>query len=256
MLADIHCHLDFPDFEKDLDSVIGRAEKAGVVSIVSAGINPGSNRKTLEIAKKYPLVKAALGIYPSDALKMKDSDIDSEIGFIRESKPFAIGEVGLDRTYPEMERQKKILEKLIMLAKELDIPLIVHSRKAEKEVFDILSSMNAEKVIVHCFMGKLSTAKKIMEKGWMLSVPCIVETSSQFQEMVKAINATHLLTETDAPFLSAVKGRRNEPAFVKESIVKIAEIKGVSAEEIEKMVFMNYQKLFMKGQIRKNPFSL
>ncbi|MBU2637713.1 MAG: TatD family hydrolase [Nanoarchaeota archaeon] len=248
MLIDIHCHLDFKDFEKDLDSVIERAGKAGVKAIISAGVNTESNRKTLAIAKKYPLVKAALGIYPSDALKMKDSEIDKEIAFIKKSKPFAIGEVGLDGTYPEMEKQKIVFKKFIELAKELDVPLIVHSRKAEEEVFDMLSAMNAKKVVVHCFMGKLSLAKKIREKGWMLSVPCIVENSTQFQEMVKEINATHLLTETDAPFLAAEKGKRNEPAFVKQSVAEIAGIKGVSAEEMEKMVFMNYQKMFMAGK--------
>lgn len=244
MLVDIHCHLDFKDFEKDLDKVIERAEKAGIKTIISAGINPESNRKTLEIAKKYPLVKAALGIYPSDALKMSDADIDKEIEFIRKSKPAAIGEVGLDGTYPGMERQKKIFAKFAGLAKELDIPIIVHSRKAEQEVFDELCAMDAKKAIVHCFMGKLSLAKKIIEKKWMLSVPCIIENSSQFQEMVKEINATYLLTETDAPFLSAERGKRNEPAFVKKSVAKIAEIKGVSAEEMEKMIFMNYRRIF------------
>ncbi|HII15764.1 MAG TPA: TatD family hydrolase [Nanoarchaeota archaeon] len=247
MLIDVHSHLDFPDFEKDFDKVLERAKEAGVFAIISAGVNPESNRKVLEIAGKYPIVKPALGIYPSDALKMSDSEIENEIGFIRKSGPFAVSEVGLDGTYPEMEKQKLVFEKFIMLAKELDVPLIVHSRKAESETVEMLARLEAKKVVVHCFMGKLSIAKQIEDNGWLFSVPCIIQTSSQFQELVKKVKSTHLLTETDAPLLSAVKGKRNEPAFAADTIKKMAEIKGVAKEEMEKMVFMNYQRLFMGG---------
>lgn len=244
MLADVHCHLDFPDFEMDLDSVIERAEKAGVVAIITAGINPETNRKALEIARKFLIVKAALGIYPQYAVEMSEEAVKQEIAFIKKQKPFTISEVGLDATYSEMEKQKKVFKQMISLAKELDIPLVVHSRKAEKEVFDVLVSMNAKKVVVHCFNGKLSLAKEMEAAGFFFSIPAIVSHATQFKELVKAVSSSHLLTETDAPFLSAVKGERNEPASVKATAAAIAEIKGVSAEEMENMLFSNYQKLF------------
>lgn len=245
MLIDVHCHLDFPAFEKDLDSVIERAGKAGVISIITAGTNPETNRKTLEIAKKYPLVKAALGIYPQYAAEMSDEDVEKEIEFIRKSKPYAISEVGLDATYPEIEKQKKVFEKMILLAKELNVPIIVHSRKAEKEAYEMLISNNARKVVVHCFNGKLSLAKEMEANGFFFSIPAIISHASQFRELAKAVNSTHLLTETDAPFLSAVKGERNEPAAVKGIVDVIAEIKHVETEEMAKIIFSNYQKLFM-----------
>ncbi|MDI6738626.1 MAG: TatD family hydrolase [Nanoarchaeota archaeon] len=246
MLADVHCHLDFPDFEKDLDSVIERAKKAGVVAIITAGLNPETNRKALEIAGRFPIVKAALGIYPQYAAEMSEEAVEKEIAFIKKQKPFAISEIGLDGTYPDMEKQKEVFRQMIALAKELKIPLVVHSRKAEKEVFEVLVSMNAGKVVVHCFNGKLSLAKEMQAAGFFFSIPAIVSHATQFKELVKAINSTHLLTETDAPFLSAVKGEKNEPASVKQTAAEIASIKGVSAEEMEKMIFSNYQKLFMK----------
>ncbi|MDD4877831.1 MAG: TatD family hydrolase [Candidatus Nanoarchaeia archaeon] len=246
MLADIHCHLDFPDFEKDLDSVIERAEKAGVVSIVTAGLNNVTNAKALEISKKYPAVKAALGIYPEFAAQMGEEAVKQEIEFIRKQKPFAVSEVGLDATYPDMEKQKEVFKQMVSLAKDLKIPLIVHSRGAEKEVFDVLKEMNARKVVVHCFSGKLSLAKQMEKEGYFFSIPAIVSYSSQFRELVKTISSSHLLTETDAPFLSAVKGERNEPASVKQTAAVIASIKGVSAEEMENMLFSNFQKLFMQ----------
>ena len=245
MLIDIHCHLDFPDFEKDLHSVIERAKEAGVVSIITAGTNPETNRKALEIAKKYPIVKAALGIYPQYAVEMSGEAVEKEIEFIRKSKPFAISEVGLDATYPEMEKQKQVFEKMISLAEKLNVPLIVHSRKAEKEVFEMLSSNDAKKVVVHCFNGKLSLAKEMEAAGYFFSIPAIISHASQFKELAKAINSTHLLTETDAPFLSAVKGERNEPAAVKGIVDVISGIKHIEAEEMAKIIFSNYQKLFM-----------
>lgn len=246
MLIDIHCHLDFPDFEKDLDSVIERAKKAGVVVIITAGLNPETNRKALEIAGKYSIVKAALGIYPQYAAEMSDDDVEKEIDFIRKSKPYAISEVGLDATYPEMEKQKKVFEKMIALAKELNIPIIVHSRKAEKEACEMLISNNARKVVVHCFNGKLSLAKEMEAKGFFFSIPAIISHASQFRELAKAVNSMHLLTETDAPFLSAVKGERNEPSAVKGIVDEISGIKRVEAEEMAKIIFSNYQKLFMQ----------
>ena len=135
---------------------------------------------------------------------------------------------------------------MIALAKELNIPLIVHSRKAEKEACEMLISNNARKVVIHCFNGKLSLAKEMEAKGFFFSIPAIISHASQFKELVKAVNSTHLLTETDAPFLSAVKGERNEPSAVKEIVDEISEIKRVEAEEMAKIIFSNYQKLFMQ----------
>jgi len=244
MLVDVHCHLDDAQFN-DLDEVIERAKKAGVVAIINNGINKHSNRKALELASKYDIVKPALGFYPHVALKKNDRQINAEIDFIRKQKPVAIGEVGLDLyRFDELERQKSMFKKFIELAKELDIPLIVHSRKAEKEVFDMLSKAKAKKVVMHCFNGSLKLAAEIEKKGWYLSIPPMIVYATHFQELVRRVSSNYLLTETDSPYLGPEKGKRNEPANVRESLRMIAKIKGIEPEEAEKIVFMNYKRLF------------
>lgn len=245
MLVDIHAHLDFKDFENDLDNVIGNASKAGVVYIINNGTGPETNKKTLELSKTYKLIKPALGIYPTDAVKLSEEELDNEFRFIEKSKPVALGEVGLDlKELPDLKKQKEVFERFIKLSEKLKIPLIVHSRKAEQEAFDILESSNAKLVNFHCFSGKLSLAKKIEDQGWYLSIPPNIVFSEHFQTLVKTISLSHLMTETDSPFLSNTKGGRNEPANVAFTVKKIAELKGLDPNETENNIFMNFQRLF------------
>lgn len=249
ILTDVHAHLDLIN---RLDKVIYRAKKAGVKAIITAGVNPETNKKTLEISEKYDIVKAALGIYPIDALSRETNkpnifDVDKEIDFIRKNKDkiIGVGEVGLDyKTGENKEQQKEVFVKMIELAVELDKPLIVHSRQAEEDVVEILERFDFKKIIMHCFNGNKKLVKKIIENNWFFSVPCNIVKSFQLQYIVKETNLSKLLTETDAPFLSPYPGRQNEPAFVKETIKKIAEIKGLDEEEVSNIIFMNYKNLF------------
>lgn len=249
ILIDVHCHLDLLD---DLDSVILRAKKAGVKVIVFNGINAKSNLKVLEISEKYDIVKAALGIYPPEALLKEenieqDFDIDSEIKFIRDNKDkiIAIGEIGLDySTDADKTEQKELFRKMIRLGLKLDKPLIVHSRKAEEDVIKILEEEKAKKVVLHCFSGRKSLIKKADSLGYYFSIPTNIVRAENFQSMVKEVNINQLLTETDAPYLSPFKGKKNEPSFVIEAVKKIASIKGFEVEEVANNIFMNYQRLF------------
>ena len=122
--------------------------------------------------------------------------------------------------------------------------MIIHSRKAEKEVLDVLEEMHAKKVILHCFTGKLKLVERAGKLGYTFSIPPIIHHAQQFQELVKKISITKLLTETDAPFLSPKKGERNEPAYVSITVQKIAEIKGMDVKEVEHSIYQNYQGLF------------
>jgi len=247
MLVDIHAHLDYKEFDNDRDAVIKRAQKAGIVAIINNGINPQTNRKTLELAAKYPLVKPALGIYPSEAVKLNHEQLDKEFRFIEKSKPVALGEVGLDlKEVSELKVQKEVFERFIKLSEKMGIPLIVHSRKAEQEVFDCLVSSDAKQVDFHCFSGKLALARKIEDNGWHLSIPPNISHATHFQEIVKQVSLSHLLTETDSPFLSNAKGSRNEPANVAFAVKKIAELKGLDCLETENNLFMNFSRLFKK----------
>lgn len=256
LLVDVHCHLDLLE---DIDSVIERARSSGVKAIIAAGVDPSSNRKVLALAGRFPVVKASLGIYPVDALQnevvsgefcsdIKSFDVEAELEFIRQNseKIIAVGEAGLDyKTGKNHAEQQSLFEKQILLAKSLDKPIIVHSRNAEAECVEVLESIGFRKVLLHCFCGSKALFKRAYSNGWYFSVPTNVVRSEQFQEMVKYVDISRLLTETDSPYLSPFRGQRNEPAFVIEAVKKIAEIKGMDPIEVEKIIFMNYERLFL-----------
>jgi len=261
MLIDIHSHLDHCYFDDDLDKVISNAKKAKVKVILTAGINPEKNRISLELAEKYDIVKACLGIHPiqydnneSNTQKnknnnLKDIDIDKEIKFIEKNKNnvIAIGEVGLDYHWDKdnKKEQQVLLEKMISLAEKLNKPIIVHSRKAEQDCIDMLRSSKLKKIIMHCFTGKKSLVKEIVDNGWFITAPTCIVRSTQFQENVKLAPINQIFCETDAPYLTPFKDKRNESAFIVEAYKKLAEIKKMELKEVVNNIWMNYQKKFM-----------
>jgi len=244
MLIDVHTHLDFPDFKKDLDKVISRCKNFAV--IISNGTDPESNRKVLELSKKFKLIKPALGFYPTDIERATEKEIDKEIEFIKTQKPIAIGEVGLDYFVGKNpEKQKKAFKKFIKLAENLNIPIIVHSRNAEQDTLNVLEESKYKKVIMHCFSGNAEQTKKASDFGYYFSIPTSIVRNKSFKKLVKRIDIKNILTETDAPFLSPYEDKkRNEPSFIKESIKKISEIKKISPKKIEKKIYENYKRMF------------
>jgi len=263
MLIDIHSHLDHCYFKDDLDKVIENAKKANVKVILTAGINPEKNKESLEIAKKYDIVKPCLGIYPiqndnnelnneknknNKNLKENKIDIDKEIKFIEKNKKniVAIGEVGLDYFWVKdnIKEQKELFQKMISLAEKLKKPIIVHSRKAEKDTIEKLQSSKLKKIIMHCFTGKKSLVNEIVNNGWFLTAPTCITRSTQFQENIKLTPINQLFCETDAPYLTPFKDKRNEPAFVIEAYKKLADIKGMELKEVVNNIYMNFQNIF------------
>ncbi|MBI4159342.1 TatD family hydrolase [Candidatus Woesearchaeota archaeon] len=244
MLVDVHCHLDHELFSKDIDEVIERAKD---MIAITAGVNHESNLNVLKLSKKYENIKASLGIYPLDALEMSDKEIDNEIQFIKKNSKniTAIGEIGLDfKEGKNRERQLKILTNIVNELEYLNKPFIVHSRGAEKESVELFEQLNVKKVVFHCFQGDFSVVKRIEDNGWMISIPCIVVRSKHFQNIINEVKLSQLLTETDSPFLSAESGKRNEPFFVIETIKIISRIKKIDEDEINKILFKNYQNYF------------
>ncbi len=242
MYVDAHAHLDDKWIVDDIAAVIKRAKDVGISAIIQNGINHKTNEASLALAKKYPILKVAMGIYPGEM----NEDVEKSITFIRSHKKdiCAIGEVGLDGTYENMALQQEIFSKMISLAKELDKPISIHTRKAEELVLKQLTEEKASKAHLHCFMGSRKLVKESVKAGHYFSIPCTIERSTHFQEIAKIVPLNLLLTETDSPYLGAVKGERNEPAKIVECVKKIAEIKGIEVEEMKKILFMNYQRLF------------
>ena len=254
MLVDVHAHLDYPVILGDIDVVLQRAASAGVKAIVANGIDSASNRVVIDLAARYPMIRPALGIYPPDALKVEHEqeklpfspiDISAELDFIRSHDPVAIGEIGMDLSYGKDEAaQAYLFRKLIQIAKDKDIPVIVHSRKAEPQVIDVLEESKHKKVVLHCFNGRKHLIKRAADLGYSFSIPTNIVRSEHFQTLVGMVHISQLLTETDTPYLSPFRDKSNEPAFVIESVKKIAEVKGMTVEDTANNIFMNYQRMF------------
>ncbi|MGV8172283.1 MAG: TatD family hydrolase [Candidatus Woesearchaeota archaeon] len=263
MLVDVHAHLDLEGYESfgGVDKVIEECVNNGVKAIVTNGTNIESNRKILDIAKKYAVVKIALGIYPTHCLEMIESgrykEFDAELNFIEETikskKCIAVGEVGLeyseikDLTEEKKRIQKDCLKRFIHIAKKNDVPIIVHSRGAELEVVELLEEegMKNHKVVMHCFSGRKHLVQRIRDNNWFFSIPCNVDRSLHFQQIVKDTPTEQLFTETDAPYLSPVPGEINRPDNVIYSIKKIAELQGMTPDEVANIIYANFQRVFM-----------
>jgi len=224
MFIDVHCHLDMieREGEKDIEEVIKIARKKRVGIIVANSVNTKSNRKTIDYLN-FDGVCAAMGIYPLHSLKMDDEEIDEEIRFIKNQDVVAIGEVGMDfKESGDKKRQEKNFEKFIDLSIELNVPVVVHSRKAEEKCIEILEKKKAKKVVMHCFSGKLKLVDRILENGWHLSIPTCVKHAEHFQKIVEMAPLERLFCETDSPYMHPDKEFPNTPENVVESYKSIA----------------------------------
>ncbi len=242
MIIDVHAHLDLLPEKK----LIEIQENKKIKLVITNSVDLKTSKKSLELSKKFPKVKVALGLYPDKNLKISDFKIFEE--FVRKNKTsiVALGEIGLDlhHTKENFEIQKAVFVKELELANQLEIPVIIHSRKAEKEVLEILESFPKVKVVLHCFSANFKLIKKGIELGCYFSIPANVVRSEHFQKMVLEIPKEKILTETDSPYLSPFEKIKNEPAFIKESIKKISEIWKTPEDKVEKQIEENFKRIF------------
>ena len=251
-LVDTHAHICDPAFDENREEVLERAHRAGVGAILSVGENLADARKNLELAKQYPILKPAAGLYPT----YLDLNLAHEMAaFIRQNRSHlaAIGEVGLDywvvKEPAERELQKEILKQFVELSKALDLPLNVHSRSAGRHVIALLLENNAVQVQMHAFDGKAGAALRAVEAGYFFSIPPSVVRSRQKQKLVKQLPLSCLLVETDSPVLGPEPNARNEPANLPLSAKAIAELKDVSEAEVMEAVSDNTERLYGKLEI-------
>lgn len=246
-VTDTHCHLDFKNFNKDRDEVIQRALNAGVTTMINSGIDLKTNRKTLELARKYDFVHATLGLNPNSLGELTDEEVDATLDQIRAhaKEIVGVGEAGLDYyRCPDQkgrDRQREVFRKVVDLSRELDLPQVIHARLAEDEAFEMVKDLN--KVVFHCYSGTVGTMRDALDRGFYISLATVVCRSAQHQVLARQVPLDQLLIETDSPFLSPRKGR-NEPAYVLDSLNLISKIKGLPPEDVAKATTTNAKKIY------------
>lgn len=245
MIFDTHAHYDDEAFESDREELLNSMHEGGVLGIVNASADINSSLSSAKLSEKYPYVFAAVGVHPEN-LDGLSEDYTEQIKKIatEHKKVVAIGEIGLDYHFrlDNKEKQIEVFENQVKLANFLDLPVIVHDREAHKDTFDILKKYNP-KGIVHCFSGSVEMAKEIVKLGMKLGIGGVLtfKNAKTIVEVVKQIPLSHLVLETDAPYLAPVpfRGKRCNSSYIKFVAEKIAEIKNISAEEVYKETFKN-----------------
>lgn len=248
-LVDTHAHICDPAFDKDRAEVLERARKAGVVAIIAVGENLSDARKNLELAKTYPMLKPAAGLYPT-VLDLNQADEMADFMQQNHSSLVAIGEVGLDywavKEEPEKALQREIFIRFIEIAKALDLPLNIHSRSAGRHAITLLLENNATRVQMHAFDGKAGAAMPAVEAGYFFSIPPSVTRSRQKQKLAKRLPLSCLLIETDSPVLGPSPDERNQPENIRQSVKAIAALKDISEEAVIAAVWENTERLYGK----------
>lgn len=255
LLVDSHCHLDFPEFEAERDAVIARAAEAGVGLMVTICTRVSRFPQVLAIAERYPNVYCSVGIHPHEADSEPEVDAAQLVALARHPKVVGIGETGLDFYYDHSPReaQARSFRAHIAAARETGLPLIVHSRDADAETAAILAEemgKGAFPGLIHCFSSGQELAEKSLELGLYISASGILtfRNAEAVRQAFLAVPPERLLVETDAPYLAPVpkRGRTNEPAFVGYTAARLAELKGMSAEQLAELTTANFLRLFSK----------
>jgi len=253
MLIDTHCHLDFPPFDPDRDAVIQRAKAAGIAYFINIGSTLESSAASCELARKYAQVYASVGVHPHDADTF-DLQAENKLkSLAQNNKVAAIGETGLDyyRNLSSQDNQKQAFAKQIKLAKELNLPLVIHSRQAEKDVLQILKAALPLRAVVHCFSGDESFLRECLKCGFFISFTCNItyKKAQGLRDMVSLTPLDRLMLETDAPYLSpeGFRVKRNEPLQIKLLAEEVGRIKGLSFEEIAEKTTQNAREFFKLG---------
>jgi TatD DNase family protein len=255
MLVDSHCHLDFPDFAAELDAVVARAAAAGVYRIVTISTRVKKHADILAIAERFPNVFCSVGTHPHHAHEELDVTTDQLVERARHAKVVAIGEAGLDYHYDFSPRaaQEQGFRAHIAAARATQLPLVIHSREADDDTAGILEEemgKGAFPAVLHCFTGGPDLAQRAVALGHYVSFTGILtfKKSDDLRAIARELPIDRILVETDAPYLAPGKfrGKRNEPAYVVETAKVLADVRGVSLDEIARTTTDNFFRLFAK----------
>lgn len=255
MFFDSHAHLDDDRFCEDREEVINSLKQSGVSYVINVGADYETSLNSVKLSENYDFIYASVGVHPYDAKTVNDKLLDEFRNLVKKNKKIvAIGESGLDYSYDEADRelQKEAFIKHIELADELKMPIIVHNRDSHKDMMDILTKHRPESAIIHCYSGSMEMAKVLVKMGYYISFSGTVtfKNAKNLKETATWIPLENLLIETDSPYLcpEPERGRRNNPSKVRYTAEVIADLKGMTLEEIAKTTMENAKRVYKIGE--------
>ncbi len=248
-MIDTHSHIDM--IEQDATFLVKEAEDFGVEKIIVPSADRSSYEKVISLCNQFEEVYGALGVHPSEVLKAKDEDYEIIKDLVKVNKKIvAVGEIGLDYYWDKtfINEQKDAFKRQIKIAQDLSLPILIHDRDAHFDSFEILKEIKDIPVIMHCFSGSLDVAKECIKCGFFIAIGGVVtfKNAKKMKEVAKEIPLDYLLLETDAPYLTPepFRGKENHPAYVKYVAQEIANLRGISFEQVEEVTNQNAKRIF------------
>lgn len=248
-IFDSHAHYTDKAFNDDRENMLGSLTESGICGVINCGADIESSVFSLELAKEYPFIYAACGIHPEEVDNLPENYIEILRGLLKNEKCIAVGEIGLDYYWRKdnKELQKKVFEEQLRLAKELDLPVIIHDREAHEDTLDILKKYKP-KGVLHCFSGSVETAKEILKLGMYIGFggALTFKNARKAVEVAEMLPIERLLLETDCPYMAPVpmRGKRNNSTYIPYVAEKVAEIKGINFQEVLDITNENARNLF------------
>lgn len=250
MIFDSHAHYDDDSFDEDREQVIKELKENGIIGVLNCGASLEGARDSLKLAEKYDFFYAAVGIHPENAYELTDEAFEEIKKMTKNSKVRAIGEIGLDYYWdenPPKDIQKDVFRKQMQLAKELKLPVIIHDREAHGDTLEIMKEFPEVKGVLHCFSGSVEFARECLKLGYYIGFTGVVtfKNAKKVLEVAKEVPTDRFLVETDCPYMAPTpyRGKRNRSEYIKFIIEKVAEIKGLSADEVENKTIENTKNL-------------
>lgn len=250
MFFDTHAHLNDERFDEDREAFIASLPQNGVDNTCEIGFDIESSKKAAQLAERYDFIYAAVGVHPHDVENLCEDDMDTLRSLLKHNKVVAVGEIGLDYYYDNSPRelQKKWFAYQAELAKELDFPIVVHTRDAMADTVEILRDHGGGDGIIHCYSGSVESAKILLNLGYYISFagPVTFKNANSILDVVRYVPMERMLIETDSPYLAPVpfRGGRNCPVYVAEVAKKIAEVRGMSLEDVARITMQNAKKVY------------
>ena len=258
MYFDSHAHLDDPRFDQDREALLAAMPEAGIDYIMNVGCDLPSSQRSVALAKQYPFVFAAVGSHPESADRLTDETLACYRALCREEKVRAIGEIGLDYHYEDVPReiQKIVFERQLLLAEELGLPVIVHEREAHQDGLEIVRRHPKVRGVFHCFSGSAEMARELVELGWCVGFTGVLtfQNARKAVEVAKTVPLSHILIETDCPYMAPMpyRGKRCDSRMVALVGQKLAELRGISAQEAARITTENARRLFRIPDLEEN----